>query len=308
MAQDFTTTALLASIKRRGMFPSNTDTFSTTDFLAIATEELQNNIFDLLISVRHEEYGVADYDQTVVAGTATYAMPARAAGDKLRAVQIAGSDGLYRPLQRFEPEQVHQYGASGSVEGYVFQDNSVILVPTPAAAGDTLRQKYYRRPNALVLPAAVATISSIDAGRTVITTTATIPATFAASLRMDIIDNNPGFRTLVMDALTTNTTSGTLISVTAALPASVTAGDYVCLAGESPVVQAPVELHPLLAQRSVAKILEALGDAKAKIAKDACAEMRAEAITFLGPRSDGSPKYIINRNGPGFGRGRRGRR
>ena len=180
----------------------------------------------------------------------------------------------------------------------------MVLVPSPSQSG-TLRLEYHRRPSALVTTSAVATISSINGARTVITTTATIPSTIVSGISVDVVDNTPGFKTLVMDATTTATTSGTTITLTAALPSSVAAGDYVCLAGESPVPQIPVELHPLLAQRTKAAALEALGDPKAVQAMQVCDRMRQSAMVQLSPRSKGSPRYLINRNAPGLGRRRR---
>ena len=84
-----------------------------------------------------------------------------------------------------------------------------------------------------------------------------------------------------------------------------TAGDYVCAEGESPVVQLPVELHPLLVQRVVMKVLEANGGKQFDRAKAVCDEMLKDVHSMLAPRSEGSPRYLINYNGPGFGRGGR---
>ncbi len=296
---DFTTTGFLTSLKLRGMLPSTSETFSSTDFLSIATEELRTYVMAALLSV-NEEYGVADADTTTTAGTASYATPTRAVGDALRGVFYADSSGAYVPLTRLDPRDDGGSANTGSVTGFYFQDNSIVLVPTPAAAG-TLRLKYARRPGALVATTAVAVISSIDSGRTVITTTGTIPSTFTTGLYVDVIDQAPGFRTLAMDLLTTATTSGTTITTTTALPSTVAAGDYVCLAGDSPVPQIPVEAHPLLAQRTKAAVLGALGDAKVGAAEASCDRMRKDLVGLLTPRAEANPKVIVNRHGPGFG-------
>lgn len=301
MSQDFTTTALLASIKRRGMLPSTAETLAETDFLALATEELQLYVTEALLSVR-EEYFVVTGDLTVTAGTASYALPSRASGEVLRNILANDGTGLFRPLQRWEEEHVHEFGTqSGPPTAYYLQDDTIILLPTPSVA-TTLRVVYFRRPNALVETTAVATISSINGARTVITTSATIPSTFSASVTYDIVDNNPGFRCLATDLAATGTVSGTTVTLSSALPASVSAGDYVCLAGESPVPQIPVELHPLLAERTVFRCLQALGDKKAPFYEQMAEKLRTTALNILTPRVDGSPRYLINRRGPGFGR------
>lgn len=300
MSQDFSTVALLASIKRRGMLPSTDETLATADFLAIATEEIQSYITELLVSVR-EEYAVSSYDVATVVGTEAYRLPPRATGDALRDVLLSDGQGNYHPLSRVEPSRRYDYGSTGEASGYVLEDNSVILIPAPSTS-HTLRMMYFRQPSKLVETSAVATISSIDVTRLIITTTASIPSTFTSGVVLDVVDEKPGFRCLTIDAATTGTVSGTTITLSSALPSTVEAGDYVCLAGESPVPQIPVSLHPLLAQRVVVKCLEALGDKGVNAAKAICDEMRKSAVTLLTPRTQGSARVIVNFNGPGWSR------
>jgi hypothetical protein len=303
LSQDFSTTALLASIKRRGMLNSNSDALDDSDYLAVATEELQSYVQPWLLSLR-EEYGVADYDVSTVAGTAAYRLPPRAAGDSLRnALILANAD--YVPLRRMEPEAVHyEYpnlnSSAGVPVGYYFKDQDLVLVPTPSAAG-SLRLQYHKRPAKLVATSAAAVVQSINGDRTTITTTATIPSTItASSISVDVVDATPGFKTLAMDYTTTTGTTGTTIVLTAALPSSVGAGDYVTLAGEAPVAQIPVEVHTLLAQRTKTACLEALGDPKWQAADAVCERMKRELLPVLAPRSKGSARYLVNRNGPGW--------
>lgn len=282
------------------MVPTATETFSTSDFLALATEELQTYVMALLMSC-DEEYGVQDYDVSIVSGTAAYTVPPRASGERLRNVLILVNDE-YLPLPRLEPERVHMQGTTGSVEAFYVEDNEIVLVPTPGASG-TLRLKYYRQPSKLVATSDCAVVSSINGARTVVTTTGTIPATFTSGVSLDAVDNNPGFRCLTIDAATTGTVSGTTITFSSALPSSVTAGDYICLAGESPIPQVPVVLHPLLAQRTALRATEAMGLlSKVPAMESTCERMRKEAITLLTPKVKGAARYLINYNGPGFGR------
>lgn len=298
MAQDFTTTGLLASLKRRGMLPSTTETLSTTDFLAIATEELQTYVWNTL--PRTEEYGVTTADVSVSSGTAAYKLPSRAVGGKLRDVWFV--DGSSRiDLVRVEPENIGNFGTSGDACGFYLQGDDLVLVPTPNTSR-TLRVSFHCRPSALVATSAVAVVQSFNTGTGAITTTATVPATFSTSQTYDIVRAKPPFSILSMD-LTASVASGTTVTFSS-LPAGLAAGDYVCLAGESPVAQVPVELHPLLSQRVAYKCLEALGDPRAKIAEEAADKMKLEAIKLLTPRVDGAARPIVNYHGPGFRRRR----
>lgn len=302
MAQDFTTTGLLASLKRRGMLPSTTETLSTTDFLAIATEELQTYVLKVLLAVR-EEYAVATYDLAITSGTSTYVLPSRAVGGKLRNACLLDSNGLVSsPLNRLEPERVIQNSSSGDVAGYYLQGDDIIFVPTPAASA-TVRLTYFRRPSALIATTGAGVVTSINTGTKVVTASGGYPATFLTTATFDLVRAQPPFKVMGQDLAITNAT-GTTLTFTATLPTGLAVGDYVCLAGESPVPQIPVELHPLLSQRVVYKCLEALGDDKSVLAEQAADKMRMDLLTFLTPRVEGASRPIVNYNGPGFRRRR----
>lgn len=302
LVEDFTTTALLASIKRRGMLPSTSDTLSTSDFLAFATEEMRSYCLPLLVSL-DEEYGVSTYTVAISSGTASYLIPARASGDSARVVEISNGGSSYAPLTRISPIDQNAYSLTGGVQAFFFNDDFVTLVPSPTASS-TLRIKYIRRPNALVQATtgssgAIAVVSAINTGTKTITTTATVPSTYSTSVQFDLIRCKPGFPTLALDQ-TVTTCSGTTIIFQDTLPTDLAVGDYVCRAGESPVPQIPVELHPLLAQRTKFACLEALGDQKAGVALQSCERMKKDVLPLLTPRSKGNSRPIVNRFGPGW--------
>lgn len=64
----------------------------------------------------------------------------------------------------------------------------------------------------------------------------------------------------------------------------------------------PVELFTLLVQRVVVRCLEAVGDPKFQAAELACDKVRANALTLLTPRAEGTGRVVINTNGPGWRR------
>ncbi len=299
----YTATYLLAALKRRGMLAAHTDTLTDADFLAFADEELQSEIVPFIMSMR-EKYFSAYADVTTTAGTAAYALPKRAIGGKLRHVAIA--DGTaYRALTWVEPESVEGDTSTGAPTSYSIRGNDVVLYPAPSAAV-TLRMHYYQRPSRLVATTAVGRIATISGNRLTLTMAAALPATFTSGEYYDVVKGSgPGFETLQIDNYATGSATPALTLTTAA-PASVAVGDFVCLSGETPIPQIPVELHPWLAQRVVLRALEALGDPKAAVAEKTADRMRKVAATLLAPRVDADPRVIINRNGPGFGR-RQGR-
>lgn len=302
MAVDYTTTELVAGIKRRGFIPTTDEAFSTADFLAFATEEMHSYVVPLVMSTRGG-YWLADYEWSTTAGTATYPTPPRAIGDKLEALFIGDSSGVYVPLTPIDLEEAHyvtQPSGSGTPARWYLKDSKITLVPTPTG-GDLMRAVYFRRPNKLVLPAAVATIQAIDVARNTITTTATIPATITSGVTLDVVSHVPPFKWTTIDAVATTGTTGTTIELTGTLPSDVVAGNYVCLAGESPVPQIPFELFPLLQQRTNFTIRAAFGDPAGEKADQVCERMAKRALALLTPRVEGSRVFIVNRDGPGFG-------
>ncbi len=300
MAVDYTTTELLAGAKRRGMLPSTDETLSSADYLAFMSEEMQSYVAPLLISVR-EDYLAADYNVALTSTLTTAGTPPRAIGDKLKQVLVADAGGTYHPIREIVSGEASTFAPTGTPVAYYLRDSTVVFVPAPSSDTD-VRLQYYRRPNRLVLPAACAVISSLDVARDTITTVATIPSTIATTVVLDIISHAPPFKWTQIDAVATTGTTGTTINLTAALPTGVVAGNYVCLAGESPVAQVPYELYPLLQQLTALAAQEALGDKSAEVLAKARDLMVRRALTTLTPRVEGSRTYIVNRNGPGFGR------
>jgi hypothetical protein len=302
----YTTTYLLASLKRRGMIPSTAGTLTDADFLEMANEELQGATVEALMSLS-EEYLVTTKDETIVSGTAAYAIPTRAVDAVLRDVLISdGSSGGYRSLPRIEPEREEEYTNSGGVQGYKVEGNYVVLIPSPTNSG-TLRLKYPARPNRLVALTAVREITAINTGTKTVTVAA-IPNTFTTSATYDLVKGTPHFDSLAIDQSVT-VASGTSITFTNTLPTSLAVGDYVCLAGESPIPQVPVGAHQFLAHRVVFVVQEALGNVVAANRAEASAErIRVALQRKIQPRVPGSARIVINRYGPGMGRGRLWRR
>lgn len=62
----------------------------------------------------------------------------------------------------------------------------------------------------------------------------------------------------------------------------------------------PQDLCPLLVQRAVYRCLDAIGDGRAEAAAAAAERTRVTCIQLISPRGEGSPRVVINYNGPGW--------
>lgn len=252
----------------------------------MATQELQGRVADLVLSCMEEHFVVTE-DVAIVAGTTRYRIPYRAIGMKLRDLFLVNGDEV-EPLERMPPDLQGIDSGDFYVEG-----EHVVLVGEPTGS---LRFSYYRRPSKLVATSAVAVVASVNTGTDTITTSATIPGTFSTSTPLDIVRAKPGFGCLAVDQ-TATVASGTTITLNTDLPTDIAAGDYVCLAGESPVPQIPVELHGLLGQATACAWLEAQNDQsglQAAVAK--LQALEKAAINQLESRVEGAPVKIVVHN------------
>lgn len=299
MANEYTTDLLLTSMKKRGMIPASTNAFSTTDLLRVLTEEMRTYIVEMLVSA-NEEYGVTTYDVSIASGTSSYVMPPRASGMHLRGVYFVDSSGNEAPLDRIEPSRAGDYGTSGSIAGYKLENNSVVVVPSPSATSGTLRMRYFYRPNKLVETTAVGLITAINTSTRVVTVSTTIPTTFTTSVTYDLVKGQPGFQSLGID-LAVSAAAATSMTFSVTLPTGLAVGDYVCLAGQSPIPQIPPETHILLAHRAAQIVLEGVGDPRSARAEATTEKMRQKLMPLLTPRVKAGSRIIVNRNGPGWG-------
>lgn len=283
----YTTSDLITAVKSIASIPTNQSLFQTADFLRFANRAMRKKIIPLVMSTR-EEYWVAAYDYSLTADQASYAIPPRAVGGKLRDVLfVDGSDETSLP--RLEPENV--YSTDAGRLGFYLEGNAVVINPTPNVTSGTLRLKHFRRPNSLVATTACGYVESINSGANQVTISTT-PSTFGTGVVVDFIKGTPGHEWRATDTSITGV-SGTTISF-ASLPTGLAVGDYICLAGESCIPQIPVELLPIL-EDEIAKMCR---QAQGKRDKDMDAELEAdkqEILKTLTPRVDGEPKKIVGR-------------
>lgn len=333
---EYDTNELISDIQQRGSLPANDLRFTDALILAAATRELREGVAPLLVASR-AEHMVYTSTTTVVSGTAQYRMPSRAVGGALRDVNFtpSGAGSVPQRLRELSSDEVEIIGNSnnqGTPSAYYVRNYYVVLVPQPNLAG-TLTMPFYARPNRLVL-AGLAGVSGARAvacftasyntvtGSLQLTVDGDPPAVvnggIAGSQALDIVRAGPGFETL-----TTTTQSNTTIveaspnvwlyTITGftANP-GVEGGDYICVPGEAPVPQVPVELHGLLAARTAKRLVASTGDDRWESLAVDVAELEQKAKDWLAPRvaghtqqAGGSIGYsgLCPVNGFGFGWG-----
>lgn len=297
MPIDFTTTALFSQIKRRCTFPTAQNTILPQDVADFLTEEMHSVIVPHFMA-EMEDYFVANYDQVIVSGVDTYFIPARAIGTKLKDIVLVDSRGVEYGMARLMPEDVKSTTPldNYSTVGFVIGNDAVTLIPGGQSLQQyTLRFKIFRRPNNLVLESNAGRILAINTGTNEVTLS-NAPSSWTTATIFDVIKGLSPFRSVGEDQIITGL-SGFILTF-ASLPSGMSVGDWVAEQYFSPIPQIPYDVHPLLVQRGICKVLESFKDLEGMKASFAMYEDMLERFSELTrPRVDGSPKKLSARNG-----------
>lgn len=289
---------LITAAQEEGIFPASAESSFTPRIRRLMNREQRLYLMEVLQSAR-EEYQVAHLEVALVAGTLSYEIPARAVAAGLKLVELVTDANNIRQLYPIKQETASSYPNMGMGTGDYYLSGNVLTLLSNSFTG-TLRLTYFRRFNTMVAADEAAEITAIDTSTGEVTLD-TVPTEFASTTPFDFIRATPHFDILAMDL--DATLSGSVLTFTAAdLPSGLAVGDYVALAGQTPVCNAPLEMQDLLVKRAVYVYLLGQGDPKSQAAKVALDESQRQALSLLTPRVEGSPKSVINMNAPGFGR------
>jgi hypothetical protein len=207
--------------------------------------------------------------------------------NELSPVQIAGSTvfGQTLPLYTF---------------GYYLKDDQLILYPQQAvnATAYTLRMKFFRRPNNLVLTASCAQITAINGS---IVTVNAVPSDWTTSTTFDVIQNFPQFKS-ISDGQAITLISNLNITLSS-VPTGLAVGMYLCPTGVSCIPQIPYEAFSFLVQCGIERLAESLGDSQgAQVAAKRAEKLALNIVRLIAPRVQKGTKKIINKNdGPNLG-------
>lgn len=271
---------LISALKIHGSWPTSNDLFSDPDFLVLFNHQMRVEIIPMMQKL-NEEYFLHYKDFEISSG-ASYRIPKRAIGSKLRDLKIIDSSGNYQGLTRlFEEDRV------SNPSGYYITRNSVEL--SGGYSSGTLRMSFFARPGTLVLTTACAQVQSIDAATNSVVVNA-VPSTFSTGSLVDIVQNDNPYDLLSIDTTITGI-SGTTINF-ASLPSDLVVNDWICRATESPVPQVPEELHPVLIQSSLCKTLSAKKDKAYRDELDTLIRIKEDVINMLDPRVENSSNKV----------------
>lgn len=292
----YTHTELLDELKVRGMIPTANSTFTTARFLAGINSTMRVKILPLVLKFRESFYS---YDQDFsISSTGEYVIPSRAIAAKLDNVALINSTQRQDLNLYFEDELQDTDTSPDNKPGFTVKRSSIWLIPKSGSGFSTLRMTFFIRPAEVVAQSSAAQITTIDtATKTLTFASGTIPSTWTTSQLFELVQQNPHFDTLGYDLVVTSVTATTMV-FSATLPTRLAVGDWVGLTGQTPVIQCPVELQPLLAQEVANYCLRGQGDGTAyKHGVEEAKMIREDIKGMFTPRIEREGKKLTNRTG-----------
>ena len=281
---DFTSTGLIAQIKRRALIPTSQNLFTDSDLIAMLNEELQNRVIPYILAVR-EDYFLT-YNEYIQNGSTTEIdIPKNAIGNKINQVNIytaSSDDSFFASVPRLTVSQINDYYG-----GYYIQGSKIKIFPQAITSGQ-LRIYYYRRPSEIVATSRTAVISTVNTNTSIVCST-NLPANITTGSSIDIVSNEQPWDTI------TERTAGTVLNATLDLTdtTDIETGFYVSSRGESPFAQIPQDTIPLLIQAVVVRMMEYMGDNNGfQSAILTYAQMESDNRNLITPRVDAQPKKI----------------
>jgi len=288
---------VLAGVKRRAVVPTNQVTLDDDDILDLIDDVIKVHAVPLVDSVNGEYFVTTELD-AIVASQDNYDIPYRSIGRTLRDLRIKNTTSNdIRNVPYIEPEDVHLYANTASYFGHYFQGDQIYLVPSVPStftSPESLLKSYKIRPSSLVKLNSAAKVVSVSSPNVTVEAAGDI----VTGSVIDFIKGKSGNRIYSIDATCTNVSSTTLTFGDGSdLPTGLEAGDYIALAGFSPVItMIPDECSPWIERLAAREVLLSIGDdiGADKLAPGISQE-RGNLLQILEPRNEGEPKIIINR-------------
>lgn len=289
-----TTADLITDLKLRGAIPTDQDRFTTAKFLSLANAEMSAKVLPMVLRSRQNYY---EYDiDTAINASGLYHISTRAYLGTVSNVALVDTDARFDlPWLSEEAETDLDEPRDGNA-GVILKRNTFQLKPASGLGYTSLRQTILLRPGTFVATSAAAQITAIS-GTTLTFAATTIPSTWTTSNTFDLVQGSPQYDTLGID-LTASSVGATTIVLSATPNSRLAVGDWISLAGQTPVIQLPEAFSYFLSQRVANTCMRSMGAKAGHQAGEALAkEMEKDLTDAIQPRIQKEAQRIINRTG-----------
>lgn len=309
---------MVERIRRTTQMSAQNLKLSNADVLQIADESIQTRLWPALRAAC-EDYAVTHIRMTFpevttdAPNSAFQRLPRRASGSTIVAVYVEdAANGVY-PLSRLDISEAQRWANYGTNPPrsnrpgyYALTGDFIRILPAPSAAVN-LRVLYERRPSRLVFPEDAGLVVSTDSVASQIVVDA-VPAAFDAPSLLDLVRasqqaTDPICDDVSLDLITPPDTldvsfTDCIITSDEAF-AQLSAGDYVCQAGETCVFPLPDLWFSVCIQQAAADCLDQAGYAERAASFAAVAEAKVQlAVQHSSKRVRKHPKEIFDRSSP----------
>jgi hypothetical protein len=290
----FEADTLLTAVRDYANLSPNAESTQSAALLRALNREQRLFLTSILEKCK-QQHKQATLDVATNGATTRFDIPVRAIAAGIKMVEGIGSTGIRWMLHEL-PDDEYARGWPRNGDFY-FEGNQIVFYSAPQTG--TLRFTYPRRLSELVLLANVGIITNINTGTGVVAISPTPSGFGTAAANYDLVRSTPHFDILAMDKSATRS-GGNMTFSAADLPTGLAVGDHVCLAGQSTVCQAPVELHDVLALRVAIMNSAGKNDSIVDRLRGFLREAQDNAAHLLNPRST-TEAVLVNPNSPGWG-------
>lgn len=296
-------TQLLQAIKRAAYLAPAGPQYGDSAIFAEADDVINDFMVPMLVQSSSITFLVHTYVTPVVGGTSRYPIPV-GVGDSIIDLHYQDTNGNIVPIPITDSadRSFHSQLSApiGPQTAAYIDGDAVVIVPTPSssASSGSLVMKWPVRPNKLIDPAAALTIVS---GTGPVFTVSADPSTLGmgAGSRVDIIAATSPFMHRAISALVTASTVNTItlsyLTTITDQGFGVNPGDYIAVAGYSPVAQIPLDQHSSLAKLTGARLLRYMGDPRADQVEAESLKLFSRVTSLIASRTRKQKQTIKNR-------------
>lgn len=294
----WTTDDLQTTIKNRAMIPdASSGSFGPAALLNFATEELLLTLVGMILGCR-EKYYETYQDTPLAAGVAALPIPARAIGGVLSCVQYLYQNRVFQILP-IDPGSITTTDTALVPSNFYFENNNIIIYPTPTNSTGIVRQRFFQRPNRLEQTINCAQITAVDPVLMTVTV-GSAPLSWQSGTQLDFIPQTASQATpyglnSALTGASSNVLSFAALPLTTQGATAPVVGDWLALAEYTPIPEIPFEFQVVLAQAAACAALEAQGDQAGLAAGKAKLDAyMTAAVKLLTPRDQQGPKKVLS--------------
>lgn len=279
---------------------SSSKSYSAENILLLATEELRSTLVPMILAAR-ESYYETYIDYPLVPNKSHYPIPERAIGGLASNVQFIINNSVTNLAVLYNTD-ISTVDTGSYPKGFYFENDNICIYPTPNVSNGTIRLRYFQKPSFLVKTSEAAQITAVDEANGTVTIQ-DYPSTWSSGIEIDFVSNKTPHKPYAIDITVDSISAvGNVFKISPVgnvLPTdrngdpAVKVGDWVSLAGYTPIPEIFSEFFTVLAQATAVKVLESKGDLEdLSAAKAKLDEYMNSAIRLITPRDQWGLKKV----------------